>query len=160
MSLYYTLPMKLYLVQHGQALSKDVDPECPLSDQGVSDVEQLATHLHGRIAVDSIYHSSKLRAAQTANIIAETLGVAHCEQLDGLKPMDDVQAIINVLPDFQAESIMLVGHLPFMNRLVNALLERDGELNAAQFVPGTLVGLADTDGKWSISELLPPTILA
>lgn len=151
--------MKIYLVQHGNSVSKEVDPACPLSEQGQEDIQRLANHLQGRITLDSIYHSSKLRAEQTANIIAKTLNISQCEQLDGLKPMDDFQAIIDVIPDFQAESVMLVGHLPFMSRLVSALLGKDPEAATVQFVQGTMVGLSQQDGQWVISEVLPPTIL-
>ena len=37
--------MKLYLVQHGQAVSKEEDPERPLSEQGREDVRRVATRL-------------------------------------------------------------------------------------------------------------------
>ncbi len=35
--------MRLYLVQHGEALSKDVDPERALSDVGRADAEHLVS---------------------------------------------------------------------------------------------------------------------
>ncbi len=34
--------MRLYLVQHGEAVTKAVDPDRPLSEQGRADVERLA----------------------------------------------------------------------------------------------------------------------
>ena len=34
--------MKLYLVQHGEACAKDVDPQRPLTEQGRADVDRLA----------------------------------------------------------------------------------------------------------------------
>ncbi len=34
--------MALFLVQHGKSLSKDKDPEQGLSEEGVSEVEQIA----------------------------------------------------------------------------------------------------------------------
>ena len=34
--------MKLYLVQHGEAVSKQDDPERPLSEQGLQDVQAMA----------------------------------------------------------------------------------------------------------------------
>ena len=34
--------MKLYLVQHGRAASKDVDSRRPLTEEGRSDVENIA----------------------------------------------------------------------------------------------------------------------
>lgn len=37
--------MKLYLMQHGDALSRDIDPDRPLSDKGRRDVEQIGDFL-------------------------------------------------------------------------------------------------------------------
>ena len=39
--------MRLWIVQHGDALAKGVDPNRPLSEKGRSDVERLASHLAG-----------------------------------------------------------------------------------------------------------------
>ena len=40
--------MKLYLVQHGEALPKEINSDRPLSDQGRQDLEQFARFLTGR----------------------------------------------------------------------------------------------------------------
>ncbi len=34
--------MKLYLVQHGKALSKEADPQRPLSEEGIREVKKMA----------------------------------------------------------------------------------------------------------------------
>ena len=63
----------LYLVQHGEAVPDDVDPARPLSQAGKKDVERLAEFLARRkLAVSRILHSGKLRAQQTAELIAYT----------------------------------------------------------------------------------------
>ena len=55
--------MKLYLVQHGEACAKDVDPERPLTDQGNADTDRLAAFLkQAGIQVERVIHSGKLRA--------------------------------------------------------------------------------------------------
>lgn len=52
--------MKLYLVQHGDAVAKEVDPERPLSDQGRKDVEQVGRFLaEAGICVPVFLHSRK-----------------------------------------------------------------------------------------------------
>ena len=66
--------MKLYLVQHGEACAKDVDPDRPLTDAGKADVERLAAFLgQVGIRVDRVIHSGKLRAVQTAERLAGVL---------------------------------------------------------------------------------------
>ena len=37
--------MKLFLVRHGTALSKEADPSRPLSELGKADVRRMARHL-------------------------------------------------------------------------------------------------------------------
>ena len=44
--------MKLYLVRHGEAVSRSQDPERPLSQRGRSDVEGVATRLAKAGAAD------------------------------------------------------------------------------------------------------------
>ena len=84
--------MKLYLVQHGEAVSKDIDPGRPLSPDGVMAVQSIATHMFNRhIELNRVYHSGKLRAHQTAEIFADTLfvGGAITGELDEDGCVDD-----------------------------------------------------------------------
>ena len=67
--------MRLYLVQHGEAMSKDENPERPLTAKGRKNVTKTAKFLKKKgIRVRKIFHSTKLRAKQTAQIIASLLG--------------------------------------------------------------------------------------
>jgi len=118
--------MKLYLVQHGEACAKEVDPERPLTDRGREDIERLAAFL-GRagIEVGRVIHSGKLRAAQTADLLAAVVApFVELEVNDHIHPNDDPRAV-----DWRQEAggrdTMLVGHLPFMARLVSLLLGED-----------------------------------
>jgi len=63
--------MRLYLVQHGKAKSKDEDPDRPLTDQGRNDIKKVAVFLaeNAGLKVTSIYHSGKTRARQTAEVL-------------------------------------------------------------------------------------------
>lgn len=63
--------MKLYLVQHGEALPKEVNSDRSLSDQGRQDAERLARFLAGRgVRVSRVWHSGRTRARQTAELLA------------------------------------------------------------------------------------------
>jgi phosphohistidine phosphatase len=57
--------MKLYLVQHGDALPKDIDPDRPLSNVGHAEVGLLAELLAGHMNISRVLHSGKTRARQT-----------------------------------------------------------------------------------------------
>ena len=87
--------MALYLVQHGEALAEDVDPERSLYAEGRVEVERIAEVARGyRVRVFRIEHSGKKRAVQTAEILAAALqppgGVA---RRAGINPMDSVRII-------------------------------------------------------------------
>ena len=74
--------MPLYLVQHGVALSKDIDPDRGLSKEGIDVVKRMAdTAKQYHIQVKQIFHSGKKRTKQTAEIFSEYLKPAH-----GVKP--------------------------------------------------------------------------
>jgi len=73
------------------------------------------------IPVGHIVHSGKKRARQTAEILAAVLspdkGVG---EVSGIKPLDDVAAFAKQV-DFTTNT-MVVGHLPFLERLTSFLM--------------------------------------
>jgi phosphohistidine phosphatase len=131
----------LYLVRHGEATSKEQNSERPLTDSGAKQVEQIAAWLTStKLPVDEIRHSEKLRAQQTAEILAQHLGLPELPaETPGLNPNDDVQLVADSLSR-ATKSLMLVGHLPFMGRLVGCLVVGDPEQTVARFEAGGVVG--------------------
>ena len=153
--------MKLYLVQHAEACTKDVDPQRPLTEQGVQDMARLAARLkHAGIEVGRIIHSGKLRAKQTAESLAQALAPGLELETSGLlNPNDNPKAF-----DWQSESwdtdTLIVGHLPFMARLVSHLLAEDELRIVAGFTPGSIVCLeSHHDGHWQLNWMLRPELL-
>ena len=63
-------------MQHGESKSKDEDPARPLTDDGRKSVENVGAHL-ARLGItfDRVFHSGKLRAQQTAEILAGSLKI-------------------------------------------------------------------------------------
>jgi phosphohistidine phosphatase len=119
--------MAFYMVQHGLSLPKDQDPEKGLAPEGIADVRRIAEV--GRnygVKVERIVHSGKKRALQTAEILADVLEPgAGIEEIGGIKPLDDVAAFAPQV-DFQANT-MVVGHLPFLERLASFLISGQPE---------------------------------
>ena len=114
--------MTLYLVQHGQSLPKDVDPDQGLSKKGILETERIAgVAKNYHVKVGQIMHSVKPRARKTADLFASALNPAGgVKEVDGLKPMDDVASFAaSISPD---TITMLVGHLPFMERMISYLV--------------------------------------
>lgn len=153
--------MKLYLVQHGEACSKDVDPDRPLTDQGKADIERLATFLkQSDIHVERVIHSGKLRAVQTAERLASAVAPGSEPETSGIiNPNDDPRAF-----DWQGESgkgdMLVVGHLPYLAKLVSHLVIADESRPITAWQPGSLVCLAWENGKhWQINWMIRPELL-
>lgn len=151
--------MPIYLVQHGKNRPQTEDPDEGLSAEGVSDTERIAAVAKGyNVKVAAIYHSVKKRARQTAEIMAEALMPAKgISEKQGLKAMDDVQAVAATLDP--KDSLMLVGHLPFMSRLTALLITGDMDRPVFAFQNSGIVCLDKRDdGNWIIKWTLMPNI--
>ena len=152
--------MALYLVQHGQSLPKDVDPDQGLSEEGIAETERIAGVAHNyQINVGQIWHSVKTRARKTAEILASALNPPEgVKEVQGLKPMDDVAAFATTIrPDTDT---MLVGHLPFMERMTAYLVTGSIDKPIFKFQNSGIVCLAqDPETRsWLIIWTLMPRI--
>ncbi len=154
--------MKLYVVQHAHALDREQDPQRPLSKTGRTQVLKMTAFIkiHARFSVDVIFHSGKLRALQTADLLAEALKPAGgIMASDGLEPNDDPQLWISRISS-ETRNLMLVGHRPHLDRLITTLTTcRDDE-------PGIVIRnsaiacLEQTDPeKWRLCWYVIPEIL-
>jgi len=152
--------MKLYLVQHGEASSKDVNPERPLTKQGEADIKQLAAFLkRAGVQVKRIIHSEKLRARQTAEGLASAIAPGvEVEETNMINPNDNPKAF-----GWQSESwsndTLVVGHLPFMTKLVSHLLVDDVDRLITAYQPGSIVCLERTDKQWQLDWMIRPELL-
>ena len=148
--------VQLYLVQHGQAKTEDEDPERPLTDKGAEAVARVARWAVDQFGVSAarVVHSGKTRARQTADVWGALLR-GEVEQSDNLAPNDDPATWVERL-DAQVDDLMLVGHLPHLDRLAGSLLTGDSCRSVIRFRPGGLVVLERTDGGWMLGMVLPP----
>ena len=153
--------MKLYLVQHAKAASKQIDPQRPLTEEGHRDIQKVAAFIKPlNLCVDYLWHSGKKRAVQTAEVLAEAIKakegtIAH----DGLGPNDDVTALKNELI-LRRQNAMIVGHLPFLGKLASLLLSGCESANTVVFKNGGIVCLSRSELKqWQIEWMVTPEIL-
>ena len=151
--------MKLYLIQHGEAKSEAEDPDRPLTEKGgkeVRSVSKAATDLN--IRPSKIYHSGKLRAKQTAEIIASTLKTHNLpvQSVQGLNPNDDIHLWVERISK-EKEDLMLVGHLPFLEKLASFLLSGNEKAKSVLFRYGTIVCFDHKeDNGWKVRWILTP----
>lgn len=154
--------MNIYLVQHGNPVPKEEDPDRPLSAQGRIDVEKMAAFLkRSGVRIEEVIHSTKTRARQTAELIADILnpGITPMEKR-GLSPMDDVQVIAEEIDQSQKD-LMIVGHLPHLAKLSSFLITEREDRPIIKFRQGGVVCLQrDQEYKgWTIAWVLIPEIL-
>lgn len=152
--------MPLFLVQHGKSLAKTEDPQQGLSPEGIAGVERIsAVARNYHVLVSQIRHSGKTRAKQTAEIFASALappgGIAESA---GLNPLDDVSAIAASIDS--SRNVMLVGHLPFMERLTSYLITGSIERPVFRFQNGGIVCLDENPDtqSWVMKWTLMPYI--
>jgi phosphohistidine phosphatase len=149
--------MKVYLVQHGAAHAESLDPARPLTSRGEEETRQVAA-LASRLALNlsRIIHSGKLRAEQTAAILAQSLlPRAGVTSESGLAPNDDPALWIERLARL-SEPVMIVGHLPFLARLTGLLLAGDENLPCVRFGNSAIVCLSMDETEWQIDWILTP----
>ena len=94
--------MRLYLVLHGDAVPERLDPERPLSAAGRQEVEAVARLLADTgVRTAHVVHSGKLRAHQTAELLATALAPGRVpEAIAGLSPNDPVEPMVRRIADW------------------------------------------------------------
>jgi len=152
--------MSLYLVQHAKCLSKEQDPEKGLSGQGAADATRIAEVAAGyKVPVSGIVHSGKKRALQTAEIFSGFLAPPNgLTKMEGLNPLDDVVSFSERLDS--AANTMVVGHLPFMEKLAAYLITGAVEKPVFKFQNAGIVclDLHPDSGSWVVRWALMPDI--
>ena len=159
--------MKLYLVQHGEAVPEEEDSERPLSEKGRKDIQSMAGFLaRSGVKVIRVVHSGRKRALETAVLLADVIGPGKVveEAVSGLAPNDSTDQVFEAASAWAADAesgdVMVVGHQPFMGNLVARLLT--GSENVADFAfrPGTVACLESTeDGRWTLNWMARPELL-
>jgi len=148
--------MKLYLVQHGEAKSEAEDPQRSLTERGIEEVRNVAK-VAKRLSLypSKIYHSGKQRAKQTAEIFTGSLD-RRSEATQGLSPNDDVRVWAERISK-EREDLMIVGHLPFLEKLASFLMTGKETPRLVFFRYGGIVCLdRREDGGWGVRLILTP----
>ena len=140
---------QILLVHHGDAVGPEVDPMRPLSSLGRAATERLAAEVAARgVKPDAIWHSGKLRARQTAEFFWKACNpFAPLTAERGLLPDDPPQWIRDRLTG-ERRTILIVGHMPYLPRLLSTLLARAGETTQRSFPLHGCVALEIDGDRW------------
>ena len=153
--------MRLYLVQHGDSVPEQADPQRPLSAAGRRQVEAIGSPARQR-------RRTARRGLSTAASCAPSRRPscwpwpAHpssvVEAAAGLSPNDPVKPVARMVASLSADT-MLVGHLPFMARLAGRLVTGDEHVEVVAFVPGTVLCLEPAAGdRWTVAWMVRPEL--
>jgi phosphohistidine phosphatase len=148
----------LYLLRHGEAQGGGADAERVLTPNGAADVERLAAWAAGaNVHVAEICHSGKRRAEQTATIFSAQLkprrGVT---TMKGIDPDGDPAAFAETIAG-EADPMLIVSHLPFLDIAVAELTGTDAP--QVYFHPATLVALVPSGDRFVIDFVVYPALV-
>jgi len=127
--------MNLYILRHGIAVEHGAagyknDNERPLTGKGERKMWAIAEAMKAlEISFDLILSSPLVRARQTAEIVAAALKCQkRLELTDTLAPQDSAKPLIQFLADQGAwDDVVLVGHEPFLSRLIALLISGNSQ---------------------------------
>ena len=76
----------------------------------------------------------------------------------GLDPKDPVEPLAHAILGWATDT-MVVGHLPFLPKLVGRLVAGNEDMAVAALVPGTVLCLEPANGKrWAIGWMVRPEL--
>jgi len=150
--------MKLYLMQHGIALAEEKDHAKPLSPDGKEETLRTAEFLRKKnIRIDAVWHSPKLRAMQTAQIVADSIFCSEIKERDDLNPLDSVESFPEEIKSLNKD-LMIVGHLPFLQKLASLFISGLETNQLISFKNSGVVCLEYTE-TWKIAWMAIPALL-
>jgi len=92
-------------------------------------------------------------------ILAEALGAGKVKKHSGLAPNDEPEEALELIRTSDKD-LMLVAHLPLLERLLRVLVNPGEDDELPEFGNGTLVALSPADGgRWQIFRALGPHMI-
>ncbi len=151
--------MRLYLMQHGEAKPEAENPERSLTVRGEEETGKISDAAK-RLGIrpSRIYPSGKKRAEQTAGIAAKALNLS-AQLGQGLNPNDSIRPWVERISK-EAEDLMIVGHLPFLEKLASFLVCGDEGAKVVLFRYSAILCLERTgSGRWAVEWVLKPELV-
>jgi len=119
--------MEIYVLRHGIAVNRGTpgykkDSDRPLTPEGEEKLHQIAkAMLAMELKFDLILSSPYLRSKQTAQLVAAELD-EEITLTDLLTPDGNPLELIRELNDEKPQSVLLVGHEPYLSGLISVLV--------------------------------------
>ena len=162
--------MRLFLIRHAHAKDCFPDEDRPLSEFGISQIRKLSDSLARETfaQIKQIWHSPYLRARQTAELLAENLGLdAPLHSVSKITPYGDPDSVareIAAISCFDAD-LAVVAHNPFLESLAATLMDKKSG-GYITFKKGTIAaftlvenaGIYNPLGTWTLDFLVSPSV--
>jgi phosphohistidine phosphatase len=159
--------MILYLVRHGIAVDPNdpkspPEPERPLTAKGVQKTRAAALGLQALgVKPDVLITSPYVRAAQTAEIFAETLGFSpqKIRAHEALKPAGNPADIVKEVIRLRAKEVMCFGHAPQLDLMIAHVAGAHGVFTSLKKAGVACLEHTAAHGRWEVRWILTPKML-
>jgi len=149
--------MKLYFMRHGEASDDAPSDELrPLTDTGRLRLSNAGKVLKKILTVNAVYASPRLRARQTAEIIAQALEQDVIVR-DELNFNFSIETLKSLIMGYDEESrLLLVGHNPSISEVVQQMTGANINLKTGAIVCVDVYPIALKGGtlKWMLTPRL------
>lgn len=147
--------MKLYLVHHAHALTKEEDPGRHISPKGQQECDRLGARLRALGASPvRILHSDKQWTIDTAERIAARLGMEGrtAKAAYPINTGDPVEPFVQEIAAAGGD-VMMCGHVDYLLRSASRLVCGDEKRKVVEFKPGngTIVCLEGEGNQWAVT---------
>ncbi len=159
--------MQICLVRHAIAVERgtpgyEADALRPLTPRGRDRMRDAARGLATLFTPQLILTSPLLRARQTAEIVAAAYRLAPPKETESLANGDD-RALLHELGDLDAESVLLVGHEPYISATLTLLLTGGSSSMSVDYKKGAAAliscsGEVEPGNCW-LEWFIPPSAL-
>ncbi len=113
--------------RHGPAVARGTpeiaDDDRPLTPEGRTKTREAARGVRTLdLGIDRVLTSPLPRALETAEILAEALGLGPPQKSDLLRPDSSPERLLSLLTEFRAKTPVLVGHEPSLSASISHLI--------------------------------------
>jgi phosphohistidine phosphatase len=153
--------MLIYLIRHAEAADLSPDHARPLTERGRAQVEKLARFFaqSGAFTPEELWHSSLVRARETAELLASHLQFAGPQrETAGLRPEDDPRAIARKLATVE-RSVAVIGHEPHLSALASLMVVGAMDVTAFVMKKGATLALERAGSRWLVRWHVAPGLL-
>lgn len=148
-------------MRHGDALGGIDDYARPLSDAGRAEAARAGVFLErAGAAPRMIYHSDLLRAVETAELVAEKLGIhSEMEKRKDLRPECPWRSFADdFMKNNMPSNALVVGHMPFVGNLASYLL-CGNESMSIKFTTGSIICVERSEAGWTLRYHMPAKMI-